>query len=168
MNTIIFSHGKKGVPNGAKIIALSKIAEANNLQWHSIDYTKCANVNERVAKLRNFIKEHKITNPILVGSSMGAYISAVISNDMEVNGLFLMAPAFYLPNYDVQSFNPKTKSIEIIHGWNDTTVPYQNSIRFGDKHKATLHMVDDDHRLSNSIPFLESVFLRKITFLTEN
>lgn len=42
------------------------------------------------------------------------------------------------------------KNTTIIHGWNDDTVPYQNSVKFAEKHKAKLVLVDDGHRLSGS------------------
>ena len=34
---------------------------------------------------------------ILVGSSMGGYVSTVASVSLKPAGLFLMAPAFYMP-----------------------------------------------------------------------
>jgi fermentation-respiration switch protein FrsA (DUF1100 family) len=39
----------------------------------------------------------------------------------------------------------------IVHGWDDDIVPVANSIRFAGECKATLHIVDGDHRLTANI-----------------
>jgi fermentation-respiration switch protein FrsA (DUF1100 family) len=39
----------------------------------------------------------------------------------------------------------------IVHGWNDTVVPVDNSIRYAREHRARLHLIDDDHRMTTSI-----------------
>jgi hypothetical protein len=38
-----------------------------------------------------------------------------------------------------------------VHGWDDDIVPVVNSIRFAGECKATLHIVDGDHRLTANI-----------------
>ncbi|BDS15388.1 YqiA/YcfP family alpha/beta fold hydrolase [Aureispira anguillae] len=165
MAVIIFSHGKESTPNSTKIAYLSQIAQGFNFKTISIDYTHCVAVNERVRLLRDIVRNYESEPIILVGSSMGGYVSTVIACERSVNGLFLMAPAFYLANYDQQEFFPKNPNIEIVHGWQDEVVPYQNSIKFGNLTLAKLHLIDDNHRLSNSYDFLSQIFknfLRKI------
>lgn len=154
---VIFSHGKESGPNGAKIQLLSKIAQQLDFETHSIDYTLCKHVSERVEKLEGFIKNSS-QKPILVGSSMGGYVSTVVAQNLATKGLFLMCPALYLPNYPVQVYRPITNNIEIIHGWQDKIVPYQNSIRFGQETKAKLHLIEDNHRLSEQRAFLGATF----------
>lgn len=160
MNTIIFSHGKESGPNGTKISLLTDIANIFNFQTTSIDYRKCKDVNERVDLLRENVQQYKAGKIILVGSSMGGYVSTVIASEMKIDGLFLMCPALYLASYEVQTYTPKTQHIEIVHGWNDDIVPHENSIRFGKLNSATLHLVNDNHRLSASHDFLKQVFVR--------
>lgn len=160
MHTIIFSHGKESGPYGTKISLLIEVAKIFNFQTTSIDYRKCKNVNERVDLLRETVQQYKGGKIILVGSSMGGYVSTVIASEIAINGLFLMCPALYLPRYDIQTYPIKTQHVEIIHGWNDDIVPHENSIKFGKLNSATLHIVNDNHRLSNSHDFLKQTFVR--------
>ena len=133
---IIFSHGKLGTPNSNKIKELSIIAKEKNFDTIAIDYTKCKNVEERIEKLYKTINKIATKNIVLVGSSMGGYISTVVSENKNIKALFLMCPAFYLPWYEHQSFKPSTKNITIVHGKQDETVSYKNSVIFSNKHKS--------------------------------
>lgn len=155
---IIFSHGKESGPHGAKIQLLSSIAQKMGFETYSIDYTNCKNVNERVKLLLQFIEGQPTQNLILVGSSMGGYVATVVAQKCTVDALFLMCPALYLPNYPIQDYHPTTTNIEIIHGWQDTIVPYSHSIRFGKHTNAKVHLIQDNHRLSEQRPFLADTF----------
>ena len=63
----------------------------------------------------------------------------------------------------VQTYLPRASKVEIVHGINDETVPYENSIRFATEQKETiLHLVPDDHRLKASLDFLACQFRRFI------
>jgi pimeloyl-ACP methyl ester carboxylesterase len=155
---IIFSHGKESGPNGAKIQLLANIAQQMGFTTHSIDYTTCKNVSERVEILEDFMTKNATQKQILVGSSMGGYVATVAAQKFALEGLFLMCPALYLPNYPVQSYQPITSNIELIHGWQDAVVPYQNSIQFGQKTNAHLHLIEDNHRLSKQRTFLGETF----------
>lgn len=155
---IIFSHGKESGPNGAKIQLLANIAQQMGFTTHSIDYTTCKNVSERVEILEDFMIKNASQKQLLVGSSMGGYVATVAAQKFALEGLFLMCPALYLPNYSVQSYQPITSNIEIVHGWQDEIVPYQNSIQFGQKTNAQLHLIEDNHRLSQKRTFLGETF----------
>jgi hypothetical protein len=39
----------------------------------------------------------------------------------------------------------------IVHGWRDSIVPVENSIRWAREHRAALHLLDSDHRLEDQI-----------------
>lgn len=162
---VIFSHGKESGPNGAKIQLLSKIAQQMGFQTHSIDYTHCAHVSERVEMLENFMAENKTQKLVLVGSSMGGYVATVVAEKFPLEGLFLMCPALYLSNYPIQAYRPITDKIEIVHGWQDEIVPYQNSIQFGQKTNARLHLIEDNHRLSTQRAFLGETFRQFLNHL---
>ena len=41
--------------------------------------------------------------------------------------------------------------VSIVHGWNDDVGPVENSIRWASDSKATLDIVDGDHRLTANI-----------------
>lgn len=172
LSYVVFSHGKESGPMGSKIQRLMTEAERLGLNTISVDYRNCATASERVILLNDTLKQLD-TLPqqiILVGSSMGGYVSTVVANNLPVAGLFLMAPALWMPaeEYTIQSYQPQTSKVEIIHGINDEVVPCENSIRFAREHEGTiLHLVPDDHRLKASLDFLACQFRRFIKELSE-
>ena len=147
---IVFSHGKESGPWGSKITKMADYAKSIcDCEIHSIDYQDLDSPDNRVQRLIDFLKalDGKI---ILVGSSMGGYVSTVASTQVEVDGLMLLAPAFNLPGYKVQNPTTPCKNLQVIHGWHDDIVPYQNSVEFAKQHNAKLTLVNDGHRLSGS------------------
>ncbi len=155
---IIFSHGKESGPKGKKIIRLSEIATENGFTSTSIDYSGINNPDERVEKLLNNLKQTQHDKIVLVGSSMGGYVSLCAAQHIELSGIFLMAPALYLPGYGIQQFQPKCRNMTIVHGWHDEIIPYKNSVDFAHEHNCTLHLVNDNHRLTNSLEMIADYF----------
>ncbi|MBC7984603.1 MAG: alpha/beta hydrolase [Candidatus Obscuribacterales bacterium] len=155
---IVFSHGQDGEPWGSKIMAMAEVARAANYQVQSVDYRGMADPQARVDKLLAFCKT-LIVAPVLVGSSMGGHVAAAASRIVNARGLFLLAPAFYMPGYEQFTPIPATCPISIVHGWRDAVVPVDNSIRYAREHRATLHLVDDEHRLATSIDAI-ALYLR--------
>ena len=160
---VVFSHGKESGPYGKKIQRLIAVAEGLGLSTLSVDYRNCTNAEERVFLLGQTIASLDVPSQqvVLVGSSMGGYVSMVVANEQPVAGLFLMAPALWMPveEYTVQTYHPKTTSIEITHGLQDDIVPHENSVRFVcECSNAILHLVPDDHRLKTSHDFLAYQF----------
>lgn len=160
MSTIIFSHGKESGPDGRKIQLMRSIAKSLGHATYPINYQECKNVGERVEKLRDFINSKVSDSIILVGSSMGGYVSTVIANEFRLKGLFLLCPALYMNDrgYDIQEYHPLSESIEVIHGWQDDIVPVDHSIRFCRATGASLLLVDDGHRLQDSHDRIQSSF----------
>lgn len=161
--TVVFSHGLDGEPWGTKVVALAKVAEARRLHVESLDY-RGMEAPARVEKLLKFAKER--TQPlILVGSSLGGHVAASVSSQVPTRGLFLMAPAFFMPGFEQYTPVPGRCPIDIVHGWNDDVVPAQNSIRFAQQYRATLHLIDSDHRLTanlGEVCELFDLFLRRL------
>ncbi len=153
---VIFSHGKESGPWGTKIKRLASIAKELGCEVESIDYTAIPDPNERVKHLQNILKDN--IGCVLVGSSMGGYVSLVASQNIEINAIFLMAPALYFPGYDIQNDFTNIKHIEVIHGWSDDVVPHENSIRFAKNVGCSLHLVAGDHRLTGSLDVIEVLF----------
>lgn len=160
MKLAIFSHGKESGPNGNKISIMKKVAESHGFETIALDYTLCKNASDRVHKLKTYIESRNIESLVLIGSSMGGYVSTVVSNEYNLIGLFLLCPALYMDKeeYVVKRFLPKCNKIEIIHGWDDVTIPYENSVKFGQHTKAVVNLVDDNHRLSKNYEFIEHRF----------
>lgn len=150
MQTIVFSHGKEGDPWGPKIVAMADVAKRHGLQVESIDYRGMDDPAARVTKAYEFCRG--LSEPaILVGSSLGGYVAAAISSQVRARGLFLLAPAFFMKGFEQYTPTPAACPIEIVHGWNDEVVPVDNSIKFARLYRASLHLVDSDHRLTSSI-----------------
>jgi pimeloyl-ACP methyl ester carboxylesterase len=150
MQTVIFSHGQESGPWGTKIRAMAKVAESLGCEVDSIDYQGIADPGERVARLLAHCET--IDAPIvLVGSSMGGHVATAAAADVDAVGVFVLAPAFYVPGFERLTPPPPDMPMEIVHGWRDDVVPPQNSIRFAESCHATLHLVDGDHRLTDNI-----------------
>lgn len=164
MSSIIFSHGKDSEPWGGKIVAMAEVARRRGLTVDSIDYRGIDDPLARVAKLEHACK-HLSEAPILVGSSMGGYVSAAVSAKRPTKAMFLLAPAFFMPGYEHYTPVPTSCPIAIVHGWNDDIVPVENSIRFAQLYKSALHILDSDHRLTADIAQiceLFDAFLRQV------
>ena len=158
---IIFNHGKEGSPESRKIRRLQERADEAGHDTVVPDYRGILCPDERAAKLLDLLSEDSAPT-VLVGSSMGSYISLVAStrSGTPIRGLFLMAPAFYLPGYRVQDLEVPDCPVEVIHGWRDETVPCSHAIRFAEHTRCRLLMLDDDHRLSRSLEEVEARFVR--------
>ncbi len=153
---IYFSHGKESGPWGTKIRRLAAVAQRAGWQVTSPDYTATHNPDVRVQLL---LDAQPSGEPlVLVGSSMGGYVSAVAAQTLTPAGLFLLAPAIGLPGYAVQTPAPHAGVLEIVHGWGDDVVPPANVLQFARERRATLHLLDDGHRLVNVLPQIETLF----------
>lgn len=159
MSTVFFAHGRESGPWGAKIRALAGVAEGKGWRAQCPDFRGVPDPDRRVAMLLGRLRpvEGRV---VLAGSSMGGYVATVASATVRPLGLFLMAPAFYLSGYRDQDPAPATARTVVVHGWNDALVPAAHAIRFAQQHRAQLHLVDDGHRLQESLPFLKTAFAR--------
>jgi predicted esterase len=153
---VYFNHGKESGPWGDKITRLADVARGRGFDVESLDYSGM-DADSRVAKLLD--SDARAAHPlILMGSSLGSYVAAVASASLRPRGLFLLAPAFYLPDFAIQEPVPHADVVTLIHGWDDELIPFENSIRYANKFKATLHLVESDHRLSSQLPLIASLF----------
>jgi len=155
--TVIFAHGKESGPSGKKILALARIAESRGLCVSIPDFRGEDDPEKRLARLLD--EASSLQGPfVLVGSSMGAYVSLRASGKLQTVGLFLMAPAIDIPGYPVHRPVPGCKNMTIVHAWQDEIIPARTVIEYAEHHKAELHMVKSDHRLSGQVPLLERLF----------
>lgn len=154
---VYFAHGKESGPTGTKILALSGIAINKGFQVESPDYSGIPNPELRIQKLISTVPQNQ-ERLILVGSSMGAYVSAAASQVLRPEGLFLMAPAFYIPEYQRQNPKPFAEQSVVVHGWRDEIVPVENSIRYAKEFRVPLYILDSDHQLTSALPVLQQLF----------
>jgi surfactin synthase thioesterase subunit len=154
---VIFAHGKESGPWGSKITKLANIAKALGFDVKSIDYTHLISPDDRVSKLNNYLENE--TQPyILVGSSMGGYVSLVSAQTHKPLGVFLLAPALFIPDYQQQTYPSNVKHIEIVHGWSDDIIPVEHSIKYAQQTQCSLHLIDGDHRLNSSMEHVIRLF----------
>jgi pimeloyl-ACP methyl ester carboxylesterase len=148
--TVVFSHGKESGPWGSKITAMAAVARDLRLAVESVDYRGLDDPRDRVRKLIGVGKE--LEHPlVLVGSSLGGYVSAAAASELGARGLFLLAPAFYMAGYEEHTPRDVACPAAVTHGWHDVIVPVENSIRWAREHRAALHLLNSDHRLEDQI-----------------
>jgi pimeloyl-ACP methyl ester carboxylesterase len=149
-NTVVFSHGKESGPWGKKITAMAALVRDLGHAVESVDYRGVDDPGARVEKL---IAVASRTPPpiVLVGSSMGGHVSAAAAARVQPRGLFLLAPAFYMPGFEAHTPQEVACPTAIVHGWHDAIVPVENSIRWAREHRAALHILNGDHRLEDRL-----------------
>jgi alpha/beta superfamily hydrolase len=147
---VIFSHGKESGPWGSKITAMAAVVRGLGLGADSVDYRGMDDPLQRVQKLIA-AGEAQGAPPVLVGSSLGGYVAAAAAARLRARGLFLLAPAFYMPGFEDYTPRDIPCPAAIVHGWRDDVVPVANSIRWAREHLAALHLLDSDHRLEDQI-----------------
>lgn len=160
---VVFAHGKESGPWGSKIARLAEVAKDCEFTVDSPDYSDLDDAVDRVELL---LALHPIGTPlVLCGSSMGGYVSSMVCQALRPDALFLLAPALYLPGYPGEPTNCPVDTV-VVHGWRDDIVPCDQSLRFARNRHATLHLVDDGHRLIDSLDAIALLFeqqLRRVT-----
>lgn len=142
----LFNHGKDSEPWGHKTIRLAEVAKQHGYQVNSLDYRHTYDPQQRVEILLA-TDLSAYDEVVLIGSSMGGYVATVAAPVIQPKGLFLMAPAFYLPDYPQTEFNPPAAHTFIVQGWQDVIVPPENAWRFSQKHQCRLKLLAADHNL---------------------
>lgn len=154
---VVFSHGKESGPWGRKIAALADVARSEGYQAESVDYRGIDGPRERIARLVDFCKELQ-GDLVLVGSSMGGYVSVASASLLHARGVFLMAPALYMEGLPPLRENLLDCPATIVHGWYDEVVPFEHSVRFAKDYGAALHLLRSDHRLHNQLRVIRYLF----------
>lgn len=150
MTTVLFSHGQESGPWGTKMRRMAETVRAMGCTADSIDYRGIDDPSARVEKLLASGRDVD-DGLILVGSSMGGHVATAAADALVAAGLFVLAPAYYMPGYEDLTPPPPDTPICIVHGWRDDIVPVDNSIRFARNCFAELHLIDGDHRLTANI-----------------
>jgi pimeloyl-ACP methyl ester carboxylesterase len=150
MTTVLFSHGQESGPWGTKIRAMADMVRELGCEADSIDYQGLADPSARVDRLVTACRDLDDTL-ILVGSSMGGHVATAAAARVGAAGVFVLAPAYFIPGYEQLTPEPPAVPLGIVHGWRDDVVPVDNSIRYARSCRAELHLVDGDHRLTEKI-----------------
>lgn len=153
---VVFAHGMESGPWGTKIVALAEVAKQCGYAVESVDYQGIEDPDARVQKLLS--RHPQADSLVLVGSSLGAYVAAVAAQQLNVDGLFLLAPAFYMPIGQQQNPQACAKLTRVIHGWQDEVIPVENAIRYARQHNVELELYPSDHRLIDVLAQIEWSF----------
>jgi len=147
VTTVCFAHGQESGPWGTKIRALAGAARSAGHAVESLDYQGMTDPRARADKLGAWCRAQP-RPAILVGSSMGGYVALAAASEVGAAGVFLLAPALYVPGYEAIPVPPPPACrMLIVHGWRDDVLPWSGSTRYGELSGARVVLVPDDHRL---------------------
>ena len=163
--TIYFAHGQESDPWGTKIRRLADEAKALGHGVESPDYSDLKEPEPRVERL---LRLHPETQAplVLVGSSLGGWVSLKASEKLRPAGLFLLAPAVGLDVFSEASPPPHSGTCEIVQGWRDDDVPPEGVIHFVEQHRCTLHLLDSGHRLTDQLGRIAELFTQFLSNLS--
>jgi alpha/beta superfamily hydrolase len=153
---VVFAHGKESGPWGTKITHLAAVAKQRGFAVLSPDYSFTHDPKARVEHLLQLAPRAR-QSLVLVGSSLGGYVSAMACAALQPRALFLMAPALYFPGWDDEPEGVPSLT-SVVHGWKDDIVPVERGQRFAARHQAALHLVDSGHTLNDQLPLLALLF----------
>lgn len=152
MVSACFFHGKESGPVGTKSIALKAI------DMHLI----CPDFRGKSLAERLEIAETKTRNfpdpLLLVGSSMGGLVAALLYQKYPERffSLLLLAPALHWA--EAKAITRLPENTVVIHGEQDTVVPFESSVQWQQKLGFELIRVEDDHRLNHSLELITTQF----------
>ncbi len=158
---VVLSHGMNSSPLASKVSAMAAVAQRLGFRTTLPDY-RDLDATQDVAYIPNRLLRLKEQaggkeRLILAGSSMGAFISGLVSLELPCAGLFLMALPLTIPGF-AQSFDAAPIPTTVVHGWDDELIPVSNVIAFARKRHANLVLLPDTHRLSNHVDFIATQF----------
>ncbi len=155
----ILSHGFESGPDATKVTALADAAARLGWSHERPDYTDLdakrdvsehGDVHARLARLLALARDAAARGPVvLAGSSLGAYISGLVSLQVPTRGLFLMAPPVRMG--EAPRLEAARVPTSVIHGWNDELIPAADVVAWSHARNARLLLVDDGHRLSGHV-----------------
>jgi predicted alpha/beta-hydrolase family hydrolase len=152
---VILSHGLESGPHATKVSALAEVALA--LGWDEVrpDYRDLdasrdvKRIDQRIARALAQVRDDG--KPVIfAGSSMGAFISGLASLSVRPAGLFLMAPPVAIPGYS-RRLDTAPVPTTIVHAWHDELIAVSAVVAFAEQRSATLHLVNDTHRLADHV-----------------
>src|SRR5438445_13435426 len=151
---LILSHGLESGPDATKVSALAKIAGPLGFASVRPDYRDLdahrdvRYIDARIAQLKQHAQGDAPV--ILAGSSMGAFISALASLEVNCIGLFLIALPVAIPDY-ARAFDAARVPTVLVHGWDDELCPADEAIAFARSSGDAITVVSEGQRLSNQV-----------------
>ena len=173
---LYYIHGYLSGPDGTKGELFKKELNAIPIKYRDVEpedliISDCLNEIKEVIKFDS--------DPILIGSSLGGFLSVKTAMNMKIHNLILINPALIPPSVDISTLNGMPQNIfqemydtniftskidtdiTILVGTNDKVVPNEWSIEFAKSQEAKIYFYNDDHRFSNYINDLPGI-IRKL------
>lgn len=160
---VILSHGSDSSPEATKVSVLAAVAESLGWTSERPDYAACdarglaGSVAPRVEQLVARVRASQVP-PLLVGSSMGAFVSGLASMQAPCSGLFLLALPTNIPEagmpFDMLSGVPTM----LIHGYQDDVCPMEGALAFARSKGMPTLLLDDGHRLAEHVDVVAEQF----------
>ena len=155
----ILSHGFESGPDATKVKALAEMAEALGWTHQRPDYTDLdarrevsplGDVPARLQRLLDIAGDAASRGPlVLAGSSLGSYISARVSLEVPVLGLFLMVPPTSMGR--MPALDAAAVPTSVVHAWDDELIPVQGVIDWTRARGDRLLLLKDTHRLADHV-----------------
>ena len=155
----ILSHGFESGPDATKVTALAEVAQRLGFTHERPDFTdldarrevsSVGDVPARLQRLVGLAATAAARGPVvLAGSSLGAYISAIASLQVPVQGLFLMVPPTRMG--PMPALDAAPVPISVVHAWQDELIPAADVIAWAQARSARLLLVQDGHRLERHV-----------------
>ncbi|RDS81187.1 alpha/beta hydrolase [Dyella monticola] len=160
---VILSHGSDSGPDATKVSVLAELAQSMGWSTERPDFREddklghAASVAPRIARLHERMAACSAP-PVLVGSSMGAFVSGLASLELPVAGLFLLATPALIPGNDLAFDVRLDVPTLLVHGWGDEVCPLDEVYEFAGRRQLPLLILDDDHRLGAHIDAISRHF----------
>ena len=169
----ILSHGFESGPDATKVTALAEVAQRLGWTHERPDYTDLdakrevsdlGDVMARLQRLHALASDAALRGPlVLAGSSLGAWISARVSLQVPVAGLFLLAPPVRME--PAPALDAAAVPTSIVHGWDDELIPADEVVAWAQPRRARLLLVDDSHRLASNVATTADAFVALLASL---
>lgn len=140
---LLFFHGLESGPHGQKFQMISsEYEELESPDFQNLDLDQRLLVAEEITRKRSGLT--------VIGSSFGGLVAARLYSHYpeRFQSLILLAPALHTEAADVIARMPSAEHVTIIHGTQDTVVPFESSEHFCRKFDLPLVAVADGHRLA--------------------
>lgn len=160
---VILSHGSDSGPGATKVSALAKVAESMGFTTERPDYGDCdagghaASVTPRIERLGGRMRA-AAAPPLLVGSSMGAFVSGLASLEAPCAGLFLLALPVEIPDYLSAFDMARNVPCMLVHGFEDDICPAGDVLTFARQRCIPCLLLPDGHRLVEHVDVIEAQF----------
>lgn len=160
---VVLSHGSHSAPEATKVSALARVAEALGWSTFRPDYREddaagfAGAVAPRLARLIAALQDAPRPR-VLVGSSMGAFVSALASAVVPCDGAFLIALPAAIPGQPRALTLASGMPALLVHGYRDEVCPLDATLAFARRRGMAALLLDGDHRLADQVPAIERQF----------